>query len=107
MWLLKRWGRLGIVGVSVAAAVLHNFAQVLVAVAILQTPAIALNLPVLTIVACITGSATGIAAARTISALRVNLKPEKPSKGRFEEIGPSPADASHTRRKEPAAKMTN
>ena len=100
MWLLKRWGKLGIVGVSVAAAVLHNSAQVLVAVALLQTPAIALNLPVLTIVACITGSATGIAAARTISALRVNLgqqtkgQPERQPTGQAGDIGSSSAGAS-------------
>ncbi|MDR1422664.1 MAG: Gx transporter family protein [Coriobacteriales bacterium] len=72
MWLLKAWGALNVVAVSVVAAVLHNLAQVLTAVVLLQTPAIALNLPMLTIIACITGIATGTVASRVISALRIH-----------------------------------
>jgi heptaprenyl diphosphate synthase len=69
MWLLKRWGRVNIIAVSVTAAVLHNSAQVLVATALLQTPAILLNLPPLALVACVTGALTGTIASQVIRAL--------------------------------------
>jgi heptaprenyl diphosphate synthase len=70
MWVLKRWEKVNIIAVSIVAAVLHNTAQVLVATVLLETPAILLNLPVLVIVACITGAITGTIAAQVIRALR-------------------------------------
>jgi heptaprenyl diphosphate synthase len=72
MWLLKRWGKVNVVAVSIVAAVLHNSAQVLVATVLLGTPAILLNLPILAIVACVTGALTGTIAAQTIRALQAN-----------------------------------
>jgi heptaprenyl diphosphate synthase len=70
MWLLKRWDKINVVAVSIVAAVLHNTAQVLVATALLETPAIMLNLPTLAIVACVTGTVTGTIASQVIKALR-------------------------------------
>jgi heptaprenyl diphosphate synthase len=70
MWLLKRWDGINVIAVSITAAVLHNVGQVLVATALLATPAILLNLPLLAIVACITGAITGTIASQVIRALR-------------------------------------
>ncbi|MDR2586997.1 MAG: Gx transporter family protein [Coriobacteriales bacterium] len=69
MWLLRRWDKVNIIAVSIVAAVLHNIAQVLVATALLATPAILLNLPILAVVACVTGALTGTVAAQVIRAL--------------------------------------
>jgi heptaprenyl diphosphate synthase len=72
MWLLRRWGKVNIIAVSVVAAVLHNTAQVLVATALLGTPAVLLNLPLLAIVACVSGALTGTIASQVIRALRAS-----------------------------------
>jgi heptaprenyl diphosphate synthase len=69
MWLLKRWDKVNVIAVSIVAAVLHNTAQILVATALLETPAILLNLPIFVIVACVTGTVTGTIAAQVIKAL--------------------------------------
>jgi heptaprenyl diphosphate synthase len=74
MWLLRRWNKVNIVAVSIVAAVLHNTAQVLVATALLGTSAILLNLPILAIVACVTGTVTGTIALQVLKALRPGTK---------------------------------
>lgn len=56
MWLLKRSGRFGCTGVSVAGAVAHNLAQVGAAAVLLRTAALAWYLPVL----CLSGTAAGV-----------------------------------------------
>jgi heptaprenyl diphosphate synthase len=76
MWLLKRWNGVNIIAVSIVAAVLHNTAQVLVATVLLETPAILLNLPILAIVACVTGTLTGFVASQVLKALPETLRPK-------------------------------
>ena len=56
MLLMKRTGRFGCTGVSVAGAVAHNLAQVAAAALLLETGALAWYLPVL----CLTGTLAGV-----------------------------------------------
>ena len=69
MYAAWRFGKLSLVAVSVIAALLHNMGQLCVAVAIMQTPALFVNLPVMVIAACITGIATGTIAFGVLRAL--------------------------------------
>jgi heptaprenyl diphosphate synthase len=69
MWALWRSRRFNIVAVSVTGAVLHTAGQLAIAVCITQTPLILLNLPLLALAACITGSLTGVVANTAITAL--------------------------------------
>lgn len=62
-------GAFNILVASVVAALLHNLGQLGVAALIMQTPAIFLNLPVMIVAACITGSVTGAVAAGVLKAL--------------------------------------
>lgn len=59
----------GIVATSVVAALLHNAGQLAVAVAVMQTPALLMNLPIMAVAACIVGSLTGGVAAGVQQAL--------------------------------------
>lgn len=70
MWLLKRTGRFGCTGVSVAGAVAHNLAQVTAAALLLETGALAWYLPVL----CLTGTLAGVCIG-LLSALLVKRIP--------------------------------
>jgi heptaprenyl diphosphate synthase len=56
MLLLKRTGRFGCTGVSVAGAVAHNLAQIATAAALLSTPSLAWYFPVL----CLSGTVAGV-----------------------------------------------
>ena len=56
MWVLKRSGKFGCTGVSVAGAVAHNFGQILTAAVVLETGRLTWYLPVL----CVSGTAAGI-----------------------------------------------
>ena len=56
MLLLKRSGRFGCAGVSVAGAVAHNLAQIAAAALLLETPSLAWYFPVL----CVSGTAAGV-----------------------------------------------
>ena len=67
MWLLRRSGKFGTTGVSVAGAVAHNIGQILVAMAVLETGAIAAYLPVL----LLTGTAAGVCIG-LVSAVLIN-----------------------------------
>ena len=71
MLLMKRTGRFGCTGVSVAGAVAHNLAQVAAAALLLETGALAWYLPVL----CLTGTLAGVCIG-LLSALLVKRIPE-------------------------------
>ena len=59
----------GIVATSVASALLHNAGQLLMALALMQTPAILVNLPVMLVAACVMGTLTGSVATGVLKAL--------------------------------------
>ena len=69
MYAAWSFGRLSLVAVSVIAALLHNIGQICAAIAIMQTPALLVNLPVMIVAACITGVATGAVALGVLKAL--------------------------------------
>ena len=71
MLLLKRPGRFGCTGVSVAGAVAHNLAQIGTAALLLETGALAWYFPVL----CITGTLAGVCIG-LLAALLVKRIPE-------------------------------
>ena len=60
MILLKKSGKFGITGVSVAGAACHNIGQIAVAAIMLQTSQLAYYLPVLLISAAVTGVIIGL-----------------------------------------------
>ena len=57
MFLLKKSGRFGPVGISAAGGVAHNFGQILVAMCVLETGKLIYYLPIL----CISGTFAGVA----------------------------------------------
>ena len=63
MLLLKKTGRFGCTGVSVAGAVTHNLAQIAAAAVLLQTGALAWYLPVLVLTGTLAGVCIGLLAA--------------------------------------------
>jgi heptaprenyl diphosphate synthase len=69
MWLLKKSDLVNIVAISIVAAVLHNIAQVVVAVILFETLGLLVNLPILMVAACITGFLTGSVAMGVLKAL--------------------------------------
>ncbi len=71
MLLLKRSGRFGCTGVSVAGAVAHNLAQIATAALLLETSSLAWYFPVL----CVSGTLAGICIG-LLSALLVKRIPE-------------------------------
>ena len=71
MLLLKRTGRFGCTGVSVAGAVTHNLAQIAAAALLLETGALAWYLPVLLLSGTLAGVCIGL-----LSALLVRRIPE-------------------------------
>ena len=70
MLLLKRSGRFGCTGVSVAGAVSHNLGQILTAAALLETASLAWYFPVL----CLSGTVAGVCIG-LLSALLVKRVP--------------------------------
>ena len=70
MILVKRLKGVGIIGVSVVGAVLHNVGQVLLAMWILNTDKLVYYMAVLMIAAVVTGCLTGIAADRVLHVLK-------------------------------------
>lgn len=70
MYAAWRFGKFPIAAVSVAAALLHNLGQLACAIAIMATPALLVNLPVMVIAACITGLATGSVALGVLKVLQ-------------------------------------
>jgi len=71
MLLLKKSGRFGCAGVSVAGAVAHNLGQILTAALLLETPSLAWYFPVL----CASGTVAGILIG-LLAALLVKRIPE-------------------------------
>ena len=69
MWLLWKTNKVNLFAVSIAMAVLHNLGQIAVAAAILATPAVFLNLPIMIIAACLTGAITATIATGVLKAL--------------------------------------
>jgi len=59
----------GLVPVSMVAAILHNAGQLAVAAMLLQTPTVFVNLPVLAVAACVTGGVTGAVGEAALSSL--------------------------------------
>lgn len=66
MVLLKRTGRFGMPGVSVAGGVAHNMGQIAVAAVMLETSALMYYLPFLLVSGCVAGVAIGIAGAEVV-----------------------------------------
>ena len=66
MGILKKTDKFSEVGISVAGGVMHNVGQIIAAVFIMETPAIAYYLPVLMISGIVTGVVIGIVAALII-----------------------------------------
>ena len=71
MWLLRCTGRFGTAGVSVAGAVAHNIGQILTAMAVLETGAIAAYLPVLLLSGTLAGVCIGLVSAVLIRRVRI------------------------------------
>ena len=69
MILLKRTGRFGMVGVSVAGGVMHNLGQLLVAAAVLETSALLYYFPALLVSGCVAGIVIGVAGAEAVKRL--------------------------------------
>ena len=71
MALLKRSGKCSLLGVSVAGAVSHNIAQVLVAMAVMETSRLAWYLPVLLVSGIAAGVCVGAAGALIVKRIRL------------------------------------
>jgi heptaprenyl diphosphate synthase len=59
MWLLKSLGKFSQVGISIAGAVSHNLAQVIVAILVLSTKEIGFYMPILAISGTVAGIFVG------------------------------------------------
>ena len=71
MTLLKRSGKFSLLGISVAGAVSHNIAQVLVAMAVMETSRLAWYLPVLLVSGIAAGVCVGAAGALIVKRIRL------------------------------------
>ncbi len=69
MILLKKTGRFGMTGVSVAGGVMHNLGQLLVAAAVLETSALLYYFPALLVSGCAAGIVIGAAGAEVVKRL--------------------------------------
>ena len=71
MALLKRSGKFSLLGISVAGAVSHNIAQVLVAMAVMETSRLAWYLPVLLVSGIAAGVCVGAAGALIVKRIKL------------------------------------
>ncbi len=71
MIILKKMGWLSEIGVSVAGGIMHNIGQIIMAIWLMGSSAIALYLPVLLISGVITGIVIGIVAGMVMKRVRV------------------------------------
>lgn len=71
MTLLKRSGKFSLLGISVAGAVSHNIAQVLVAMAVMETSRLAWYLPVLLASGVVAGVCVGAAGALIVRRIKL------------------------------------
>ena len=72
MWGLKRSGKFGCTGVSVAGAVAHNFGQIFMAALLLETGRLVWYLPVLCISGTVAGICIGLLSALLIKRIKLN-----------------------------------
>lgn len=72
MWGLKRSGKFGCTGVSVAGAVAHNAGQILAAALLLETSRLTWYLPVLCISGTVAGVCIGLLSALLIQRVNTN-----------------------------------
>ena len=70
MLLLRKSGRFGVTGVSVAGGVSHNFGQVAVAAALMRTKELLFYFPVLTVTGTVAGILIGIAGALAVRKIK-------------------------------------
>lgn len=75
MWLLKKWGKLGVLSVSVSGGIFHNIGQLMTAAVIVENYNIFYYLPVLLPAGMVTGFLIGVAAQEII--LRIGNRFEK------------------------------
>ena len=69
MWLLKKSGRFSVIGVSMAGGVLHNLAQLAVAMAMVSNRALLYYYTVLLLSGLVTGILLGVLAKLLLSYL--------------------------------------
>lgn len=67
---LKRWNKFSPIGVSVAGAVAHNTGQIIAAVIITSTPAVALYFPVLLFTGAVAGIIVGLSGGALIMCVK-------------------------------------
>ncbi len=72
MALLKKTGKLSMLGVSVAGGVCHNVGQILVAMAVLETTGLAYYLPVLMVSGVVAGVCIGVVGAVVTKRIKVS-----------------------------------
>lgn len=72
MALLKKTGKLSMLGVSVAGGVCHNVGQILVAMAVLETTGLAYYLPVLMVSGVVAGICIGVVGAVVTKRIKVS-----------------------------------
>lgn len=70
MLALKRTAKFSVAGVSLAGGFTHNLAQILVAIVIMDSPALIYYLPILGTCGIVTGALIGLAASEIIARLR-------------------------------------
>ena len=66
----KKYGRFSMIGVSVLGGVFHNVGQILVAMAVVETFAVAYYLPFLIVAGTVTGAVLGFAGVELVPYLR-------------------------------------
>jgi len=66
----KKYGRFSMIGVSVLGGVFHNVGQILVAMAVVETFAVAYYLPFLIVAGTVTGAVLGFAGMELVPYLR-------------------------------------
>ncbi len=71
MVLLHRWGKLGVLGVSVSGGILHNLGQILAAVILTSTPGILGYFPVLLVSGTAAGAVIGLLGGILVRRIRL------------------------------------
>ena len=72
MVLLRRWGKLGVLGVSVSGGILHNLGQILAAVFLMSTPGILGYFPVLLVSGTAAGAVIGLLGGILVRRIRLS-----------------------------------
>ena len=93
MWILWRTNKVNVLAISVTAAILHNLGQLIVAIWMMNTLAILVNLPIMIIAACITGTVTGMVSRAVIDV----LPPLPHQRAQLQEPPVSDCSCSHVR----------